>query len=1024
MTSELFPRRRLAGWTLAAFVVGVVVAAPTPSWAADPIQSEAEALVRQMAEANRYWLVAPPDAVRQFQYDYDLGDKPTRSVVVSDPASASRPEKQGMTYWTPLHALANEPAGVTYTRLERRGSQIEIDFDFGHACGFAIGNGLSGSWYGYGSAGAQAGTVAIESSRMVPVSCKAGPLEQHFEQYTAIDPGHFAPLRLRVRKEDMHFDWSFRVYAPGLWLLDEARYGVGEDPELRVVASTANVVVNQQTPQLVAQAREAAEAKQRRDAGREAVRNVLEANRLWLWPSLEARRGLAYEYQQEDDYTERILFDDAGNVFARLMRSRETSEPTRQFLFTADGFKATGDVSDPPLALYGDPLVSLSRLFESPDETGENLLRADRMTYSLAIGLAWECAATRLAREPDEFRAEVTDRADATYTLTLWPRGGAQIFTGTMLAFTSWAYMHDVQYERADLTIEAATHRILREEDFGGDGKVVASYTFSNWLPDPAGAAPARIDAVVLYEKDDRDQSLEMQAEFRIARPGVWLLDTVHSTFRNDAGQSTGKLTVLPTANEIFQPVTDTLRRMTATRDLLQRITSAPERHAAVSFVPGQPMDLAVRAVWAEESVQQRKDREADGDIAVVDARLDAGPRQSDLLLTLASTLHWKEALVRVRVRVLDGQGELLADDEREITVRAEAAPGLAEMLFSLGDLLQREGFTGKPLRLEVDATIERLTGAYHGHGLWMYFTSGDAEAQHGSLSAEGGDRETAEVTPEQATWLRALKSDNDSDREMAARKLGDCRNTSVVPALIAALSDPEWDVRTDVADALGKLGDVRAVEALAQATRDPHAGVRANAVAALGEFGRQTNLPALVAALADDDERVRTVAAHVLLERGWQPSTRAERVRLLIASGRLDDAKAVAPVAQPVPECEHTVRGPFARDLPVLVNLTVPAEENKRPEFVVHWIDFTPSDAPTVAKVNTTIISWPKAAWRLELALLGEGDRVLRRTETRIENSGIIAGRPMSGEVTFRLDLGPDPIPEPVRAFTLTVTP
>lgn len=1024
MTCEPFQASRIAGRLWAAFAAGLVATMPASSSAADPVQAEAETLVRQMAEANRYWLFGPPDTVRQFQYDYDLGDKPMRSVVVSDPAGASRPEKQGMTYWTPLHALANEPAGVTYTRLERRGTQIEIDFDFGESSGFAIGNGLSGSWYGYGSFGAQTGTVTLEATRMVPVSCDAGSLEQQFEQYVAIDPGHYAPLRIRASKEDMHFDWSFRVYAPGLWLLDEARYGVGESPKLRVVASTANVVVNQETPQLVAQAREAAEAKQRRDAGREAVRQVTEANRLWLWPSLEARRGLAYEYRQEDGYTESILFDDAGNVFARLMRSRETPEPTRQFLFTADGFKATGDVSDPPLALYGDPLVSLSRLFESPDTTGENLLRADRMTYSLAIGLAWECAATRLAREPDGFRAEVTDREDATYTLTLWPRGGARIFTGTMLAFTSWAYMHDVQYERSALTIDAATHRILREEDFDGDGKVVASHTFSNWLADPAGAAPARIDAVVPYERDDRDQSLEMQADFRIARPGVWLLDTVHSTFRNDAGQSTGRLTVLPVTPDMFQPLTETLRRVAATRNLLKRIAAAPEQHAAVSLVPSRPMDLSVRAVWAEESVQQRKDWQVEGDIAVVDARLDAGPRQADLLLTLASTLHGKEALVRVCVRVLAAKGQLLADEEREITVRAEAAPGLAELLFSFGDLLEREGVTGQPLQVEVDATIDRLTGAYHGPSFWMYFTSGDAEAQHGSSSTESGNSDVLEVTEEQAAWLRDLKSGNENQRETAARRLGDCGNSAVVPALVEALSDPEWDVRTDVAEALGKLGDVRAVEALAQATRDPHATVRAVAAAVLGKFGRQTNLPALVAALSDDDSRVRTIAAHVLQERGWQPSTRAERVRLLIASGRLEEAKAVAPVAQPVPDREYTVRGLFARDLPVLVNLTVPAEENKRPEFVVHWIDFTQSDAPTVAKVNTTIISGPKAAWRVELTLLGDGDRVLRRAETRIENSGIIEGVPMRGEAVFRLDFGTDPISDSTRAFTLTVTP
>ena len=44
-------------------------------------------------------------------------------------------------------------------------------------------------------------------------------------------------------------------------------------------------------------------------------------------------------------------------------------------------------------------------------------------------------------------------------------------------------------------------------------------------------------------------------------------------------------------------------------------------------------------------------------------------------------------------------------------------------------------------------------------------------------------------------------------------------------------------------------------------------------------------------------------------------------------------------------------------------------------------------------------------------------------RAETRIENSGDILGVAMRNETTVRLDFGPDPIPELVRAITLTVT-
>ncbi len=44
-------------------------------------------------------------------------------------------------------------------------------------------------------------------------------------------------------------------------------------------------------------------------------------------------------------------------------------------------------------------------------------------------------------------------------------------------------------------------------------------------------------------------------------------------------------------------------------------------------------------------------------------------------------------------------------------------------------------------------------------------------------------------------------------------------------------------------------------------------------------------------------------------------------------------------------------------------------------------------------------------------------------RAETRIENSGVILDVAVRGKTMFRLDFGPDPIAEPIRAITLTVT-
>src|SRR5436190_22767801 len=67
---------------------------------------------------------------------------------------------------------------------------------------------------------------------------------------------------------------------------------------------------------------------------REAVGELIQANRNWLLPSLEARRGLVYEYREEEPYFERVTFDLEGNVLARLETTKDsTNHPTRQQLW-------------------------------------------------------------------------------------------------------------------------------------------------------------------------------------------------------------------------------------------------------------------------------------------------------------------------------------------------------------------------------------------------------------------------------------------------------------------------------------------------------------------------------------------------------------------------------------------------------------------------------------------------------------------------------------------------------------------
>ena len=65
--------------------------------------------------------------------------------------------------------------------------------------------------------------------------------------------------------------------------------------------------------------------------------------------------------------------------------------------------------------------------------------------------------------------------------------------------------------------------------------------------------------------------------------------------------------------------------------------------------------------------------------------------------------------------------------------------------------------------------------------------------------------------------YLDALRDDNASTREDAARALGELRTIETMEPLIALLNDPVPKVQIAAAEALGKIGDPRALPALEQ---------------------------------------------------------------------------------------------------------------------------------------------------------------------------------------------------------------
>lgn len=118
--------------------------------------------------------------------------------------------------------------------------------------------------------------------------------------------------------------------------------------------------------------------------------------------------------------------------------------------------------------------------------------------------------------------------------------------------------------------------------------------------------------------------------------------------------------------------------------------------------------------------------------------------------------------------------------------------------------------------------------------------------------------------------------------RAFSALTLAQCNRPVVVPALIAALADPEKVVRGAVTRALAGLGP-EAVPALIAALGDPSWVVRYRAAEALGGIRDPRVSPALVALLEDEKDHVRYMAAKGL---GADPAPAAIDPLL----GRLDD--------------------------------------------------------------------------------------------------------------------------------------
>src|ERR1019366_1043458 len=648
------------------FIAAAFAAEQTPpETGAGGNQARGQEIIQRFVEVNRYWLIGPPAAVRQFSYTLNrIGAK--EEFAVPDPMKAPRARRTGVTYSTMLHQRAARPESATVRSITEEGGRIRLMLAFDPAVDGECGNGVEKGYYGYFGVGGDTGYLVLDAERFVPVEAGIGKLTETFAEFVQVDAGHSVPLAITIQDDEIRFDWRFRLYEPGLWLFDDSRYGE------RRVAWVEQVKVNEQTPVLrravaASVAREKAEA-----AGARALRTFLKVNQHWLLPSLEARRGVIYEYRQETPYLEsvlfcleRVLFDPEGNAMVVLEATNESPDKaTRQWVWLADGHRITCNEGDRYVAT--EPR-SVAAGAPAP---------LDRGLQNLAVGLGWGCALPPVAREPGAFSIEslAADTPDQ-YRLVAHPREDERLFAGTMLAFTSWAYMHDVRFDRSEILCDAATQHPLVERDFAGKDELKGEFFFEDWADDPSGAAPGRIRAVIPYQKDGKDQSLEMDARFQFAKPGLWLLSRVESHFRGAEGGSTGTVSLVTGSAAAFAPITELLARLKTTEQILAAIQAAPEGTVEVRELSSDWKPCALRTSWTKEA-QKAADAGRDKSqpaalIGIHSARLERGPDGTlRICLDGVTTAGWEEFETEWKVGWHDALGQLTGPTATNVTVR------------------------------------------------------------------------------------------------------------------------------------------------------------------------------------------------------------------------------------------------------------------------------------------------------------------------------------------------------------------
>jgi hypothetical protein len=541
----------------------------------------AESVVRDLAAHSASWIAAPA-ALETLEYDFVSGSDVSRVRV-------KRGERRRYGVWmgATLHAgfqslvqsperftieLAQEPEAKTL-RLVAKLKDVK------GSIGVQAGNGIEHSWRGYFSHPARETSIVVDAERLVPLEEQTGETAIRYSDWQEIGPGRWVPRRIDVLGGSAHFRMNFAWLGDAVWLL---RNSESIEPDATIeLTRTKNVTVNgRQVSAAVT------DAETRSLAAAQAIASMLDHNRSWLDGGATGAgwrppfKTLSYTFHTiREDVRETAVVDRGGEVVVEVAHDGQ------------------GKMKDQ----LGDRQIALNTGEYALSRRGARFARLHGRSGSDRDG-PFDLALKHYARIGCQldlrlfgYRA-LLDSAAITIKEGNWrgrpcqvatisvPAGSMRLGSGTMLAFTSWSYVHHIRPSKEVVYIDADRKVPVHETLSSSWDEKVFEIDFADYLEvEPGQWAPRSIR---IESKD----YFTCEYQFQLVAGKHWMLKEVVSWFKPEE-KSRGVIEDVRIDGNREQ-LDDALRQVEATRKLFSG-AGEPKRRlnvAAVPFALGRPL--------------------------------------------------------------------------------------------------------------------------------------------------------------------------------------------------------------------------------------------------------------------------------------------------------------------------------------------------------------------------------------------------------------------------------------------------